>query len=257
MKTITLKKIAVEDKKDISEMFYEKTKIETFPQKNIPSEDWPELWKRIFTKDYSRLQKIELPKNIPLLKIPLSKVLLERRSQRNFSGKSTNVTRVGTLLFYSSGIIPGTKHWNSTRRFYPSAGARYPLEVYLSASNVKGLKNGLYHYNVRGHLLDVLWQRQDLNKTISRLTNQDWVRKSNVIILITSVFQRTQTKYGNRGLRHIFLESGHLAQNIYLIATALGLKVCAIGGFVDDRINKIIDIDGKGEGILYILAMGT
>lgn len=251
-----MKKIVVEDKKDISEMFYEKTKIETFPQKEIPSEDWPELWKRIFTKDYPRLQKVELLKTIPLLKTTLSEVLLERKSKRNFSGKSVDMVSLGALLFYSAGIIPGEKQWNSTRRFYPSAGARYPLEVYLSTSNVRGLTNGLYHYNVRQHSLDVLWQKRNLNKTISRLTNQDWVGKSNVIILITSVFQRTQTKYGERGLRHIFLESGHLAQNIYLVGTALKLKVCAIGGFIDDKINKILDIDGEDEGILYILAVG-
>lgn len=252
-----MKRIVALGKKDISKTFYEKTKIKTFFPKDLPSKDWPESWKRIFAKDYPRLQKIELTKNIPLLKIPLSKVLLERKSERSFSGKSTDVTRVGTLLFYSSGIMPGAKHWNSTRRFYPSAGARYPLEVYLSASNVKGLKNGLYHYNVRGHSLDGLWQKEDINIIISKLTNQDWIVRSNIIILITSVFQRTQTKYGNRGLRHIFLEGGHLAQNIYLVATALGLKVCAIGGFVDDRINKIIDIDGEGEGIIYVLAVGT
>lgn len=252
-----MKKIVGVDKKDISRVFYEKTKIKMFPQKDILFKDWPESWKRIFTKDYPRLQKIELTKNIPLLKISLSKVLLERRSERSFSGKSIDVTHVGTLLFYSSGIMPGAKQWNSTRRFYPSAGARYPLEVYLSTSNVKGLKNGLYHYNVKGHLLDVLWQKRDLNKIISKLTNQNWVSKSNIIILITSVFQRTQIKYGSRGLRHIFLEGGHLAQNIYLVGTALGLKVCAIGGFVDDKINKIIDVDGEDEGILYILAVGT
>ena len=252
-----MKRIVTSDKKDISKTFYEKTKIKTFSQKNISSKDWPESWKRIFTKDFARLQKVKLPENIPLLKISLSKVLLERRSERNFLGKPTNAACVGTLLFYSSGIIPGVKQWNSTRRFYPSAGARYPLEVYLSIGNVKGLKNGLYHYNVRDHSLDVLWQKENVNKMIARLTNQDWVVGSNIIILITSVFQRTQIKYGDRGLRHIFLEGGHLAQNIYLVATTLGLKVCAIGGFVDDRINKIIDIDGENEGILYVLAVGT
>jgi SagB-type dehydrogenase family enzyme len=105
--------------------------------------------------------------------------------------------------------------------------------------------------------LDVLWQKQYLNKTISEIANQDWISKSNVIFLITSVFLRNQTKYGERGLRHIFLEGGHLAQNVYLIGASLNLKVCAIGGFVDDRINKILDIDGEDEGIIYVLAVGT
>lgn len=251
-----MKKIIRAEKGNISKVFYEKTKIKGFPKEEVSSENWPEVWKRIFTKDYPRLQKVELLKTIPLLKTTLSEVLLERKSERNFSGKSVDMARLGALLFYSAGIIPGEKQWNSTRRFYPSAGARYPLEIYLSTSNVKGLENGLYHYNVRQHSLDVLWQKRNLNKTISRLTNQDWVGRSNVIVLITSVFQRTQTKYGERGLRHIFLEAGHLAQNIYLVGTALKLKVCAIGGFIDDKINKILDIDSEDEGILYILAVG-
>ena len=252
-----MKKIIRAEKGNISKVFYEKTKIKGFPKEEVSSENWPEVWKRIFTKDYPRLQKVELPKKISLLETALFKVLLKRKSERNLSGKSVDMASLGALLFYSAGIIPGEKQWNLTRRFYPSAGARYPLEVYLSTSNVKGLANGLYHYNVRQHSLDVLWQKQNLNKTISKITNQDWVGKSNIIILITSVFQRTQTKYGERGLRHIFLESGHLAQNIYLVGTALKLKVCAIGGFIDDKLNKILDIDGEDEGILYILAVGT
>lgn len=251
-----MKKIIDVEKNDISKIFYERTKIKKFPEEELSSKNWPEAWKRIFTKDYPRLQKIELPKKVRLLKTTLSEVLLERKSERNFSGKSVDMASLGALLFYSSGIIPGEKQWDSTRRFYPSAGARYPLEVYLSTSNVRGLTNGLYHYNARQHSLDILWQKGGLCKTISRLTNQDWVNKSNIVMLITSVFQRTQMKYGERGLRHIFLEAGHLAQNIYLVGTALDLKVCAIGGFIDDKINKILDIDGEDEGILYILAVG-
>lgn len=244
-------------KSNISKMFYQKTKIRKFPKEEIYIKDWPSSWKRIYTKDYPRLERIQLPKSISSLNTSISAVLLKRKSERTFSGKKVSLSKLGTLLFYSAGVIPGAKTWDTTRRFYPSAGARYPLEVYLSTNNIKGLENGLYHYNVRQHSLDVLLQERPLNRTISKLTNQDWVSKSNIIILITSVFQRTQTKYGERGLRHIFLESGHLAQNIYLVGNTLDLKVCAIGGFIDDKINKILDIDGEDEGILYILAVGT
>lgn len=244
-------------KSSISKTFYQKTKINKFPKEEIHIKNWPSSWKKIYTKDYPRLESIQLPKNIPLLNTSISTVLLKRKSERIYSKKKVSLSNLGTLLFYSAGVIPGAKTWRATRRFYPSAGARYPLEVYLVTNSIVGLENGLYHYNVRCHSLDVLLQERCLNRTISKLTNQDWVSKSNVIILITSVFWRNQTKYGDRGLRHIFLEGGHLAQNIYLVGNTLDLKVCAIGGFVDDKINKILDIDDEEEGILYVLAVGT
>lgn len=252
-----MKKIVRLEKGDISKIFYERTKIKGFPKEELSSEDWPESWKRIFTKDYPRLQKVELPKNVPPLKTALSKILLGRRSERNFSGKLIDMAKLGALLFYSAGAIPGERRWSTTRRFYPSAGARYPIEVYVSIKNIKGLENGLYHYNVRQHSLDALLIRKDLNKKIARLSAQDWISKANVVILLSGVFYRTQIKYSERGLRHVFLEAGHLGQNIYLTAEALKLKVCAIGGFIDNKINKIIDIDGEDEGVLYILALGT
>ncbi|MBU0998366.1 SagB/ThcOx family dehydrogenase [Patescibacteria group bacterium] len=255
MKNINIVKVS--RKNSISKTFYQKTKIKKFPKGETLIKDWPNSWKKIYTKDYPRLESIQLPKNIPPLNTSISTILLKRKSERIFFRKKVSLSKLSTLLFYSAGIIPGSKTWNVTRRFYPSAGARYPLEVYLSTNNIVGLENGLYHYNIRCHSLDVLLQERHLNKKISELTNQDWVSKSNIIILITSAFQRTQTKYDDRGLRHILLESGHLAQNVYLVGNTLDLKVCAIGGFIDDKINNLIDIDNEEEGIIYVLAVGT
>lgn len=75
--------------------------------------------------------------------------------------------------------------------------------------------------------------------------------------MISAVFDRSEMKYGDRGYRHIMTEYGHLAQNVYLVGTTLDLGVCSIGGFVDDALNKIIDVDGKVESVIGVIAVGS
>lgn len=245
-----------EKRKTPSQHFYLKTKIKNFPKEDVPSEDWPASWKRIYSKEYPRFNKVGLPKSLPLIKTSLSETLFNRKSQREFSGQKISMEKLASLLFFSAGVIPEGKEWNYSRRFYPSAGARYPLEIYISIKNVTNLKNGLYHYNIRQHSLDILWNKGNLNETIANYAGQNWLSNANAIIMISVVFQRNQIKYSDRGLRYILIDSGHLGQNIYLVGTAIGLKICAVGGFIDDKINKILDINGEDEGTLYIVAVG-
>jgi len=98
--------------------------------------------------------------------------------------------------------------------------------------------------------------RGNYKKEILKSTGQDLIKNSSLIILISAVFGRTMVKYKERGLRYIFIEAGHLGQNISLVTEKLGLGSCAIGGFLDKEINKLLDIDSQKESVIYIFAIG-
>ena len=152
------------------------------------------------------------------------------------------------------------------RRAQASDGARFPIEVYPivfrpstssgQAPGGDGLKAGLYHYNVKDHALDVLWDGEFSDEDISQIFTYPWVKDAAVGIVMTAVFSRNQNKYGERGYRYILLEAGHIGQNLYLVSEALGLKCCALGGKKDENLEKLIDIDGVTESVVYGFAVG-
>lgn len=140
-------------------------------------------------------------------------------------------------------------------RVYPSAGARYPLEIYLVVNRVKSLEKGLYHYNVKEHSLELL-RKDNFDKFMAEITGQDLVAKAGVVIFISAILDRTRVKYGDRGYRFVLLDAGHLAQNVYLVSEALKLQCCSIGGFIDDELNKLLDLEGTSEKVIYLIALG-
>lgn len=233
----------------LGEKFISGTKI----KKNIPTLDkkkWPDAWKKVYFKGYVRLEEIKLPQpHLP--SISLKQSLMDRKSTRKFSNIPLSASEIGNLLYYSAGLRNHSSTYGN--RFYPSAGARYPLEIYILSLNTE-LPKGLYHYYLKSHSLEKLCKFN--TSEMKSHFNQSWISKSGLLILITSVFNRTTMKYGDRGYRHILIEAGHLGQNIYLNANALKLSCCAIGGFIDDNLNKLIDIDGVKESIIYIHAIG-
>ena len=244
------------DEKSILEKFHVDTKIEKFDKKELNPNKIPLTWKKVHFKTYPRFKKIDLDIDSVNLDLPFLKVLLKRKSQRNFKSVELDSEEIGNLLYYSAGIIPNNKQIDEATRFYPSAGARYPLEVYLLSNKIKGFQKGIYHYNVKNNVLEFMWRENRFPKLFFEITDWDWSEKASALIAISSVFRRTQIKYGDRSYRHVLIESGHLAQNIYLVSTALGLKCCSIGGFVDDKINKLLDFDDEQEIVTYLIAIG-
>lgn len=214
----------------------------------------PEEWIKIHFKTYPRLQKINL--NSLTKPTYLSKILKGRFSARNFSGKPMTKKNLFYMIQESAGLIRSGKSLNDSRRTYPSAGARYPLELYPIILKCDGMKKGLYHYNVKENCLELLLEK-DLEKWVVQTTgNQKWVEKATVIFAITGVFDRTRIKYGERGYRYVLIETGHLGQNIGLLATELGFGSCALGGFIDSKVNTLLDINLQQESILYLIAVG-
>lgn len=237
----------------ISEKFHGKTKLKTLPKGNVDLRKTPKEWKKVYFKGYSRFEEIVLPKPRLFLKNSLREALERRISEKKFSIMPVPINKISTLLYYSSGLKDRNSN-KAANRFYPSGGARYPLETYFIALNSQ-LPRGLYHYYLKSHSLEKLLILDNFDSDY--YFNQEWIRKSSCIIIITAVFKRTTMKYADRGYRHILTETGHLGQNIYLVSTALDLKCCAIGGYIDNKINKLLDIDGIDESVIYVIAIGT
>jgi len=238
---------------NLSDSFHKSMEITSFPKKN---KNTPPSWIKINYKTYPRLKRILLPKPAKT-KNNIFKLLISRRSVRDFSDKTISLVKLSTILYYSAGITYiENNNWDVALRSYPSGGARYPLELYVLVNNVKKLKEGIYHYNVKDNYLETLIET-DCHKIIENITTQNITKEANVVIIISAVFDRTRIKYGDRGYRFSFIESGHLAQNLYLVSEALSLGCCTIGGFIDDKINCLLDLNDTCEKVIYLAAIGS
>lgn len=213
----------------------------------------PDAWKTVEYKTYPRLPKIKLPKP-DLDDTTLKDAILRRKSERNFSDKPFSLAQLSTLLFYSAGIIHSKADTNMNRRAYPSGGARYPIEIYPIVLNVEGVDSGVYHYNCLDHGLEYLLKTE--NDEITKSLNYKFIKEAGVVFVFTMVPERSAVKYGNFSFKLMLIESGHIAENFYLINSAMGLKCCAIGG-ARDEVHELLDIDGTSEIAFYILAAGT
>jgi SagB-type dehydrogenase family enzyme len=235
----------------ISEIFHQKTKQKRSRNQRVYKKV-SEAWSRVIFKNYLRLEKIILPKPSPLKGVFLKDVFYKRQSERVFSSSPLPLEIISDLLFYSAGIKNTTPSMQRNR-FYPSGGSRYPLETYLISQNSE-LPVGVYHYNVRFHSLEVLTLLDKFD--CKKYFNQDFIAKAACIIVQTACFYRTTMKYRDRGYRLVLMEAGYLGQNIYLVSAALNLACCAIGGFIDDELNKLLDIDGVKESVINTTVVG-
>ncbi len=243
------------DEINLSQIFHQYTK--RF-HKSIPRDSslWPDEWKTVYYKTYARLPKIKLQHEEK--KFDLFEAIRRRSSKREFSGDAIKPEELSIILKYSCGIIGKTEN-GGDRRAQPSGGARFPIETYcMAARQGADLKPGLFHYNIEGHYLEVLAEKEFSKNDLDEIAAYEFIKDSSLIIFLTGVFWRNQNKYGERGYRFILQESGHIGQNIYLLSEALGLKCCALGGFriSDEQIERMLNIDGVTESIIYALAIG-
>ncbi|MBI2049598.1 SagB/ThcOx family dehydrogenase [Candidatus Roizmanbacteria bacterium] len=242
----------IEGKQFTSDRFHILTNNKRLETPNIKG--IPQSWIKIHFKTYPRLDKIKV---LTKSKISdLSNIIKKRKSVRSFSGRKISQNQIFHLLLGSCGLIKEGKDINQSRRPYPSAGARYPLEVYAIILNCKEIKKGLYHYNVKENSLELLLE-ENLNKWLIETTGgEKWIANAGVVFIITGVLDRTRIKYGDRGYRYTLIEAGHVGQNICLLATELGLGCCSLGGFIDYKVNNLLDIDLQKEVSLYLIAIG-
>lgn len=200
---------------------------------------------------------------VPLFQLPdpgdshgpsLQEVIRRRRSIRSYAATPMSQDALSRLLFYADGI--NAEQWGFRLRAAPSAGALYPIEIYVVAHRVEGLEAGVYHYAVQEHALTPLRLGDMRNEAVRAAFLQSFVGEANVVLILTAIFQRLQWKYRERTYRYALLEAGHIGQNIYLAATGLGMGACAVGAFDDDAVNALVDVDGQEEAAVYMLAVG-
>jgi len=183
-------------------------------------------------------------------KISLEETLQNRRSIREYKSTPLKLDEVSQLLWAAQGI---TSDWGG--RTAPSAGALYPLEVYLVAGKVEGLVGGIYRYIPSGHQLVKLKDGDSRDKLSEGALNQSCVADAPISLVITAIYERTTVKYGDRGIMYVHLEAGHAAQNICLQAVALGLGAVPVGAFEDQKVIDVIGMN-KSESPLYIISIG-
>ncbi len=242
----------------LSSKYHQHTSIDKISRDLIPYDKWDEKWKRIFYKEYPRFPKIVLQPNEKLITKSFLKTLQERSSQRNFSEDAISFEELSTFLNYSAGINPKFSDDSRKKRFFPSGGMRFPSEIYLLVreKGVNGLLQKSYHYNIKRNCLEELFSIPDYRNILNDIYAEEWVSHSDFIVCITSIFNRSRIKYGDRGYRYCLLEAGHIAQNFSLMAASLGLKCCALGGFSDKTVENHLHLNEPDESAIYLLAIG-
>jgi SagB-type dehydrogenase family enzyme len=195
----------------------------------------------------SKVEEIQLPEPIKVGKVSLEEAILKRRSQREFMQKDLELSQISQLLWAAQGIT-GQK-WGYRFRTTPSAGALYPMEIYVVS------KQGLFHYLPIGHKLELLSQKDLRSSLAGAALGQTAVEEAAIDIVICGVYERMTEKYGKRGIRYVHIEAGHVAQNIHLQAVALGLGSVPIGAFSDEEVKNLLSLQSDHEP-LYIIPVG-
>jgi SagB-type dehydrogenase family enzyme len=176
--------------------------------------------------------------------MPLNEALARRESVRRFSGEPLTPEEISQLLWSAQGI---TRAWKA--RTAPSAGALYPLEIFLAA------RDGVFRYIPAGNGLRRISRENVLESLSSAALGQGAVREAPAVAVITAVYQRIEKKYGARGGRYVDIEAGHAAQNMLLTAVSLGLGAVPVGAFRDERIQEIMGIPPDHRP-LYLIPVG-
>ncbi len=176
--------------------------------------------------------------------------MLGRRSVREYVSLPLSLEDISQLLWAAQGI---TSDWGG--RTAPSAGALYPLEVYLVVGDVDGLESGVYKYQPQEHALIRVGDSDVRSELASAALEQSFIAQGAVDIVIAAVYERTTRKYGDRGVRYVHMEAGHAAQNIYLEAVALDLGTVTVGAFSDERVKDVLGMP-ESEVPLYIMPVG-
>jgi len=181
-------------------------------------------------------------------------VMAKRRSVRRFEHAPLAEAELSQLLWAAQGITWRTQGYGF--RTTPSAGALYPVETYLVIHTVEGIEPGVYHYAVESHELEQL-QAGDFRLEIARAAlDQGMAARANVVFVWTAVFPRNKWKYRQRAYRYVYLDAGHIAQNVALAAVALGLGSCQIAALYDDEASVLLSVDGEEESTIYMTVVG-
>jgi SagB-type dehydrogenase family enzyme len=210
---------------------------------------WPAQWTSIAVRDAGRLPLTPLPRAQPL-STNLGDALTLRHTDRRPRQEPVSLQHLADLLGWSLGLREEPGMATGSRRHYPSAGARFPIDCHVLANNVADLPRGVSVYSPFDHGL-LMFGNAISDEDIERLFGFGKEEPPRVILLLSASMSRTTCKYGNRGYRYALIEAGHIMQNLYLTSAALNLPFAAIGGYSDGDARHIVDGNETDEIPLY------
>jgi len=180
--------------------------------------------------------------------------LARRRSQRSYQDRPLTRDELTALLWATQGVTYASRGY--LLRAAPSAGALYPVETYLAVHRVAGVEPGLWHFRVPDSTLELLQACDCRQGLVAAGLSQGFLGTAGAVFIWTGVLNRAMWKYRERAIRYLFLDAGHICQNLMLAATALNLGVCPVGAFFDGEVEGLIQVDGSEEVALYLAAVG-
>ena len=205
-------------------------------------------------KRYETVRRIHLKHPLVEGGMTLWDALQVRRSRREFEDTPLSLEVLSQLIWATQGVTGVAE--DTLFRTAPSAGGLFPIETYLVVNKVISLETGLYHLFLPEWELEFLFAG-NLGVPLARAAlNQGMLSQAAVDFVWTAVVPRSVWKYEQRAYRYIYLDAGHICQNLYLACESLELGCCAVGAFFDGEVNKILGVDGKNEMAVYLAAVG-
>lgn len=204
-----------------------------------------------FNKVVMENNKVVLPQPQVVGGMSLTEALSLRRSVRSYTESPLSITDLSQLLWSAQGIT-------NDRGFKtaPSAGATFPIEMFVMVNMVEGLQKGIYHYNPRENTLEVI-HTKDVSAALTRASHsQSMISDAGAVLIFGAVFERTTARYGDRGERYVYNEIGHASQNVHLQAAALDLGTVVIGAYRDEEVEEILNLDPDIR-VLYMMPVGN
>lgn len=199
---------------------------------------------------YNSTETMQLPDPITDGEMSLEEALTLRRSIRSYSNEPLTIEDISQLLWSAQGVTNERGF-----RTAPSAGATFPLEMYVVVNNSDVLEQGIYHYNPDKHAIKLVRTGDFADDLRSACMGQSMLSDGSVVLVFGAVFARTMDQYGQRGERYVYNEIGHASQNVHLQAAALGLGTVVIGAYSDDDVEEILDLDSEVR-VLYLMPAG-
>jgi len=257
---------------DIAEVFHENTKYtertDRSDQSTMSHFVHDETMQYALSKappEYEGHERIDLPSPAETFDVDVSDAIRHRRTVRSYSGDGLSLDRLSTLLYYSCGATGRLSAPDGVENFgraYPSGGGLYPVETYFAVLNAgEDLDEGLYYYVPDDHALRVLRRGDEsFADEVAELFATGGVLDPTDAALsfaFTAAFWRSKAKYGPRGYRFALQESGHVVQNVQLVATAMGLASAPFAAAREDEVNDFLGVDGVDEAAIYTGFVGV
>ena len=186
---------------------------------------------------------------------PLKAVIDRRASLRSFHDEAISLAELSYLLWCTQGIRDRLPH--ATLRTVPSAGARHAFETFILVNRVSNLEVGVYRYLAGQHQVKLFIPGVEIGRQIAEAClGQNFLRECAATFIWTAVVKRMYYRYTERGYRYLYLDAGHVCQNLYLAAESIGCGACAVGAFDDDAMNALLELDGIEQFVIYLAATG-